>query len=345
MKKIFIGSSTQSLNVANAVQATLNSLLNSIKKDFHIKVWNQNVFGLNKTFIETLFMAADKKYDFAIFIFSPDDIKMIGEEAFFEARSNVIFEYGLFTGRLNRDKVFVVSPSDCEKFIIPSDILGVTLAQYEYEKTKDVDNENLEEIVQDACLKIKSAIEIVKPSKVNTILGYYSTPREHYKIANSIMKEIDDIDEIILIQKTSSLILGYEQGDNDEEEFINKIFSCMDKSKKIYHVTNMEKTQRKIKNDTSLINKYTKTLHNLYENKTILPFRKSKKNENIAPILLFKFKNQNRAIEGIILSPTSTINFCIHMKGEMMQNYWDNHLKYFHDNCEKISVTEINNKI
>ncbi|MDR1121770.1 MAG: nucleotide-binding protein [Dysgonamonadaceae bacterium] len=156
MKKIFIGSSKQSLNIANAVQRSLKSVLG---RGFSIKVWNQNVFPLSETFIETLCLAANEEYDFAIFIFSPDDIKVFDDKEFFEARSNVIFEYGLFTGTLNRNKVFVVSPSDCENFIIPSDISGATFAQYEHKKTIGANDVQLKEIVQSACLAIKLAIK------------------------------------------------------------------------------------------------------------------------------------------------------------------------------------------
>ncbi|MDR1121769.1 MAG: hypothetical protein LBM08_12740 [Dysgonamonadaceae bacterium] len=157
-------------------------------------------------------------------------------------------------------------------------------------------------------------------------------------------KEIDEVDEIILIQETSSLILGHEQGDREEEEFIKNVVCYIDKKINFYHITNIEKTKSKVKNNIPLIDERKKVLNYLYKKKNFIPFHKSKKKENLAPMLLFKFKNPNRAIEGIILSPTNTINFCIHMGGEMMQNYWDNHLKYFHQS-EKISIDEINQKI
>ena len=67
--RIFIGSSVEGLTAAYSVQQNLTH-------DAEITVWDQGVFELSKTTIESL-MNVLKQSDFGIFIFSPDDISKI----------------------------------------------------------------------------------------------------------------------------------------------------------------------------------------------------------------------------------------------------------------------------
>ena len=66
-----------------------------------------------------------------MFIFSPDDIINIRGENSNITRDNVIFELGLFIGRLGKDRCYIVMPDNCDDLRIPTDLLGITLATYE----------------------------------------------------------------------------------------------------------------------------------------------------------------------------------------------------------------------
>ncbi|UWH26262.1 nucleotide-binding protein [Aeromonas veronii] len=113
--RVFIGSSVEGLNVAYAIQQNLTH-------DVEPTVWDQDIFDLSKTTIESLMKAVDDS-DFGIFVFSPDDIiKMRGGELN-SIRDNVIFEFGLFTGRLGRERVFFVKPDGLGKVRISGEIL------------------------------------------------------------------------------------------------------------------------------------------------------------------------------------------------------------------------------
>jgi predicted nucleotide-binding protein len=119
--RIFIGSSVEGLSVAYAIQQNLTH-------DAEPTVWDQGVFDLSKTSIESLTKAVDES-DFGVFVFSPDDItKMRGNDVN-SIRDNVIFEFGLFTGRLGRDRVFFVKPDGLDMHL-PTDLLGMAPGSY-----------------------------------------------------------------------------------------------------------------------------------------------------------------------------------------------------------------------
>jgi predicted nucleotide-binding protein len=121
--RAFIGSSSEGLKIANKLQSLL-------KQDLAAIVWNQGtVFGLGNSTIEALEKAASN-YAFGIFVFTPDDeIQMRGVSKPV-ARDNVLFELGLFTGKLTRWRSFVVHPTG-NSISLPSDLLGLTTASYE----------------------------------------------------------------------------------------------------------------------------------------------------------------------------------------------------------------------
>lgn len=119
--KLFIGSSVEGLNVAYAIQQNLTS-------DAESTVWDQGVFELSRTTIESLNSVLDS-VDFGVFIFSPDDVVVMRGQQSAAVRDNVLFELGLFIGKLGRDRVFFVIP-DGNTIHLPSDLLGVTPRKY-----------------------------------------------------------------------------------------------------------------------------------------------------------------------------------------------------------------------
>lgn len=120
--KIFIGSSVEGLSVAYAIQQNLTN-------DAESTVWDQGVFKLSLTNIESLTNVLGE-VDFGVFVFSPDDITNIRGRKKSSVRDNVLFEFGLFIGKLSRQRVFFVIPED-EDLKIPTDILGITPGKYD----------------------------------------------------------------------------------------------------------------------------------------------------------------------------------------------------------------------
>lgn len=120
--RVFIGSSVEGLNVAYAVQQNL-------LHDAEVTVWDQGIFELSKTTIESLSKALQES-DFAVFVFSPDDLIRIRSTPSAAVRDNVLFEFGLFIGKLGRDRVYFLMPMNGELHL-PSDLLGITPGRYE----------------------------------------------------------------------------------------------------------------------------------------------------------------------------------------------------------------------
>jgi len=120
--RVFIGSSVEGLNVAYAVQQNL-------LHEAEVTVWDQGVFELSRTTMESLTKTLGDS-DFAIFVFSPDDLVRIRDMTSPAVRDNVLFEFGLFIGKLGRERVFFLLPSVGDLHL-PTDLLGVTPGRYE----------------------------------------------------------------------------------------------------------------------------------------------------------------------------------------------------------------------
>lgn len=120
--RVFIGSSTESLRVAHAIHQLLDH-------DAEVKLWANGVFGVGGSTLQSL-MEAARTSDFAVMVLHPEDVTFTRNSERSTARDNVIFEMGLFLGRLGRERCFMVydrtnPPS------LPSDLLGVTPATYQ----------------------------------------------------------------------------------------------------------------------------------------------------------------------------------------------------------------------
>lgn len=121
--RIFVGSSKEELRIANAIQRNL------VDHGHVVKVWNQGIFGIGKAPLEALIAALDK-FDAAVFVFAPNDLLKIRERQYQAVRDNVVFELGLFTGHLGRDRTFWLVPSGEDEMRTASDLLGIMPAEY-----------------------------------------------------------------------------------------------------------------------------------------------------------------------------------------------------------------------
>jgi CAP12/Pycsar effector protein, TIR domain len=120
---LFIGSSSEGLEFARAARSLL-------AQDAETTIWNEGFFGLGSTFIETLVNSL-ARFDFAMLVLTPDDLIASRKDETLGPRDNVIFELGLFMGRLGRARTFILHQSNAP-VKIPSDLAGVTMAMYEW---------------------------------------------------------------------------------------------------------------------------------------------------------------------------------------------------------------------
>lgn len=176
---LFLGSSREAIPYCEAVHA-------SLKRDAEVRPWYSGTFAANDFTMEALERRLDQS-DFAVFIFSPDDVGIIRGKPVFITRDNTIFEMGLFWGRLRRQRVFCLIPQDIEKsdgdhikgvridqYHLLSDLNGLTLLEYEYAHDGEY-----EAAVAVACASIKRAIRDE---------GYFDDPEEKYRIKHSLVR-------------------------------------------------------------------------------------------------------------------------------------------------------------
>ncbi len=128
--RVFIISSTEGLGVARAIE-------NAFEHDpFTVEIWTEGCFKVANFPIESL-EAKVEQSDFAIAIAYADDVTTSRDQASAAPRDNVIFELGLFMGRLSRKRAILMEPRD-EKVKLPSDLTGITTIPYRYVPGPDV---------------------------------------------------------------------------------------------------------------------------------------------------------------------------------------------------------------
>ena len=142
--RIFIASAVESLAVANAVNLNLDH-------DAEVTVWTDG-FEISSENGASLLKRA-RASDFAVFIFTPDDVSIIRQQEKVVVRDNVLFELGLFVGSIGKDRCFIVKPRGADLHI-PTDLLGLTPADYEANRS---DN-NLAAAVNAACTLIRERV-------------------------------------------------------------------------------------------------------------------------------------------------------------------------------------------
>lgn len=124
---LFVASSRESLDVANAINRNLDSFAD-------VTVWKNWAFPSLESTLVGLREAMEKNY-FGIFVAAPDDISIIRGQTLPTVRDNVIFELGLFIGRHGPAHCFVVCPQRAGAHL-PSDILGATVYSYDADRFK-----------------------------------------------------------------------------------------------------------------------------------------------------------------------------------------------------------------
>jgi hypothetical protein len=156
--RIFIGCSVEGKPLAEAIQANLDH-------DFYCTIWPQSVFVPGTNTIDSL-LDAVRMNDFGIFVLSPDDDLTLRGAKYLAARDNVILEAGMFLGRYGKHKAFLVTPRGIPVFHIPSDLLGITLADYDHVRLK---SDTPQATLGSACTKVKNAIMLL-PNHANDLV-------------------------------------------------------------------------------------------------------------------------------------------------------------------------------
>lgn len=177
--RLFIASSVESLPIAEAVNVNLDH-------DFEVTIWKNGTFKLSSSTIEDL-VEKSSAVDFALFIFTPDDISTIRSRSEHVVRDNVVFEMGLFVGAIGKSRSFVLKPRDVDMHL-PTDLLGVTPADYDASRSDG----DLVSATNRACSLIKSEVERLG------LINHASLSESKTIIANPASYELKEQDYKIL---------------------------------------------------------------------------------------------------------------------------------------------------
>lgn len=138
--KIFIGSSTAGVPIAEKVKANLLAIGDCF-------IWNEpNVWEPNRSTFENLLRMVSY-FDFGVFIATADDLTLTNDNIIVEPRDNVILEMALFCGAMGRDKSFLLVEDGIK---LPTDFNGIYMPRFK----KLEDN-----TIKTACDEYSSKIE------------------------------------------------------------------------------------------------------------------------------------------------------------------------------------------
>jgi CRP/FNR family cyclic AMP-dependent transcriptional regulator len=119
--RLFIISSTEALPIAREMRSQL-------RVDVSTTVWNEGTFFAGGYSLEALEKAVNKS-DFAVAVAQPDDIIKTRGAKHSVVRDNVLFELGLFMGKLTRYRAILIYP-EAAGVKLPSDLNGLTFLSY-----------------------------------------------------------------------------------------------------------------------------------------------------------------------------------------------------------------------
>lgn len=119
---VFVGSSSEGLEIAKTIQLLLDP-------SCEVTIWNQGVFEPSTVVLDDLIEEL-QSCDFAVLVFTPDDLVKSRGKLSLSARDNVILELGMFLGRLGAERTFVVYDATAD-LKMPTDLAGITAVPYQ----------------------------------------------------------------------------------------------------------------------------------------------------------------------------------------------------------------------
>jgi CRP/FNR family transcriptional regulator, cyclic AMP receptor protein len=147
---LFILSSSEALPIAHEIQNTF------AHDNFSVVICSDGVFTASAYPIESLEQAVDAS-DFALAIAQPGDFITSRGHTIAVPRDNVIFELGLFIGRLGRKRTFLLEPRG-DNGKLPSDLSGLITIPYRPGKPHE-----LPSLLRPACHHIRKIINEFGP--------------------------------------------------------------------------------------------------------------------------------------------------------------------------------------
>ncbi|MBN1612030.1 MAG: nucleotide-binding protein [Polyangiaceae bacterium] len=170
---VFIGSSREGLETARLLEASLADLA-------QVHVWTER-FPLGDTTIDVLSREL-AGHTHAVLVATGDDRTRLRDKWFTTARDNVVFEFGLFMGRLGRGRAFMLADHALK---LPSDLSGLTIATFENggslkRAIRHIRRALQQDVIDQDVHVIQSLLTIVDPAKICLRSTYAEILRSRY---------------------------------------------------------------------------------------------------------------------------------------------------------------------
>lgn len=180
---IFIGSTSGiSEVIAHAIKSHFD------EERFNVDVWDEDVFEPGKSNLQNLkkFTAI---YDFAIMVFVNDYVVFHQEKIYDSIPPNIIFEYGLFLGRMGASRSFIIAEKGVKELIDKSfsGLKGITIGkafEMDAEKSK-------EESVKPAAEYVKR--EILENYQFNASVSFLPSAALAIGYFNNFLSQVSQI--------------------------------------------------------------------------------------------------------------------------------------------------------
>ena len=176
-QRIFVGSSREAIGICRAVQAELAD-------EFDVTVWDQDVFALSQSALQSLLGRLDSS-DAGIFVLRADDLITKREETYAGVRDNVLFELGMFFGRLGPQRTFMLTEKGVDVGLA-SDLLGLTTAEYDGR----AGDARLRAAVGPACTQIRNHLHAAQPA-------YAKAPEARARLDRAMARMSRDLEMLL----------------------------------------------------------------------------------------------------------------------------------------------------
>lgn len=187
---LFIGSSSESLPVARALQSLLDH-------DAEVTIWTDGIFGPGGITLLSLLQAV-KSSDFAALVVDADDSTETRGVTRSTTRDNVVFEMGLFLGHLGVERCFMIHDRSKE-LSLPTDLNGVTSATYqphtngEFESALGAAANSIRKIIQRLGIRESRLSESIGSAATSLASSKMTLDRAVFLLARSRAVELDII--------------------------------------------------------------------------------------------------------------------------------------------------------
>jgi CRP/FNR family cyclic AMP-dependent transcriptional regulator len=149
--RVFLICSVEALPIARIIESAFAN------EKFLPVLWTEGVFKVANYTLQSLEDQLDIS-DFAIAIAHSDDVTESRGNNWPSPRDNVIFELGLFMGRLGRRRAILMEPREAG-IKLPSDLAGVTTISYRFEAGRDA-----QALMSPACNELREHIYRLGPN-------------------------------------------------------------------------------------------------------------------------------------------------------------------------------------